>query len=84
MSKYYYFRMETYVAERSEILRGSQKDDEFLNELQQRISELVKQIGSDATWIRLYKYLEPFTRLIYYSFTSIRGKHHFKMRSDQN
>jgi hypothetical protein len=65
--------MQTYIAERSEILRSTQKDDEFIHDLQQQISELVKRIGSDAIWIRFYKYLEPLTRMVYYSVTSIRG-----------
>lgn len=66
--------METYIAERSEILRASQKDDEFLNTLQKQVSDLIKRFGGDATWIRAYKYFEPLTRLIYYGATSLRGK----------
>lgn len=66
--------MQTYIPERSEILRASQKDDEFINEFQQRVSELVKRIGNDALWIKFYKYFEPSSRLIYYCFTSIKGK----------
>lgn len=65
--------METYVAERSEILRASQKDEEFLNTIQTQISELVKRLLGDANWIRLYRYLEPLTRFIYYTVTSLRG-----------
>lgn len=65
--------MQMYIAERSEILRAAQKDDEFLNTLQQQISDLVKRVGNDALWIHFYKYFEPFTRLIYHSATSLRG-----------
>lgn len=65
--------MQTYVAERSEILRGAQKDDEFLNELQQSVSDLLKRVGGDALWIRFYKYLQPATKLLYYGCTSIAG-----------
>jgi hypothetical protein len=65
--------MDTYIAERSEILRSSQKDEEFLNTLQQRISDLIKRFGGDARWIRIYKYFEPLTRLAYYSATSLQG-----------
>jgi peroxin-10 len=63
--------METYLAERSEILRASRKDDEFLDDLQAQISELVKRIGSDAIWIRAYKYFVPATKLIYHMATSL-------------
>lgn len=65
--------METYVAERSEILRASQKDEEFLNTIQTQISESVKRLLGDANWIRLYKYFEPLTRFIYYAVTSLKG-----------
>jgi hypothetical protein len=66
--------MQTYIAERNEILRASQKDEESMNTLQQQVSDLIKHFGGDATWIRAYKYFEPLTRLLYYGATSLLGK----------
>ncbi|CAD5214974.1 unnamed protein product [Bursaphelenchus okinawaensis] len=65
--------MSLFVAERTEILRGERKDEEYIQELYDKISDLVKRIYGDAIWIKAYKWLMPITKVLYYTSTSVKG-----------
>ncbi|KAI6201221.1 hypothetical protein M3Y96_00818600 [Aphelenchoides besseyi] len=60
-------------AEQSEILRASRKDDEFLHMFQLKLSDTIKNLCGDATWIRMYKYLPSMTNLFYHFATTMSG-----------
>lgn len=65
--------MQTYPAERTEILRSERKDEEYIDNLHERISSVTKELAGDVVWIKVYKHLRPISKLIYYGRTSLLG-----------
>ncbi|CAB3402649.1 unnamed protein product [Caenorhabditis bovis] len=58
--------MEMYVAEIGEIVRAQRRDEEFVDEITERLSKVVKVLLGQRRWIRWYPYLHSIASSFYY------------------
>lgn len=62
--------MIVFNAEVADILRSSQRDETFINELNSQIHSILKLCGTNS-YNKYYKYVETVTNIWYYSLTSL-------------
>uniref|UniRef100_A0A1I7TWN5 tryptophan--tRNA ligase n=1 Tax=Caenorhabditis tropicalis TaxID=1561998 RepID=A0A1I7TWN5_9PELO len=65
--------MNTYVAEIGEIVRSHRRDDEYIDEIADRLSKISKELLGQRTWIRWFPYLKTISSVLYYSSTVVIG-----------
>ncbi|CAI5446610.1 unnamed protein product [Caenorhabditis angaria] len=65
--------MNSYVAEIGEIVRAQRRDDEFINEIQEKLSKIFKELVGQRTWIRWFPYFRTISQSLYYSNTILAG-----------
>lgn len=65
--------MNTYVAEIGEIVRAHRRDEEYIEEIAERLSKVSKELLGQRRWIRWYPYLKTVASTLYYSSTVVVG-----------
>lgn len=65
--------MNTYVAEIGEIVRAHRRDEEYIDEIAERLSKVSKELLGQRRWIRWYPYLKTVASTLYYSSTVVLG-----------
>ncbi|CAI2348909.1 unnamed protein product [Caenorhabditis sp. 36 PRJEB53466] len=65
--------MNAYVAEIGEIVRAQRRDEEFIDEIAQRLSKVSKELLGQRTWIRWFPYLKTVASTLYYTSTVVVG-----------
>lgn len=59
-------------AGQAEIIRSSQKDNQFIDEVHLTLSELFRRY-SHTLWIKFDKHLRTFVQIFYYSYHALLG-----------
>ncbi|XP_076320450.1 peroxisome biogenesis factor 10-like isoform X2 [Tachypleus tridentatus] len=57
----------------AEILRSSQKDEQYIQQLQGELAELVQRITGISTWLKWRKELDVLSSLTYFGITTLAG-----------
>ncbi|PIC40250.1 hypothetical protein B9Z55_011656 [Caenorhabditis nigoni] len=65
--------MNTYVAEIGEIVRAQRRDEEYVDEITEKLSKVFKELLGQRRWIRWYPYLKTIASSLYYSSTVVVG-----------
>ncbi|XGW18075.1 hypothetical protein V3C99_002575 [Haemonchus contortus] len=65
--------MQTYAAEIGEMVRAQRRDEEEIDLLQHRISQVIKELLGQRAWIRFFPYLRAVALIAYYSCTTLAG-----------
>ncbi|CAL2037603.1 unnamed protein product [Caenorhabditis brenneri] len=65
--------MNTYVAEIGEIVRSHRRDEEYIDEIADRLSKVSKELLGQRAWIRWFPYLKTIASTLYYSSTVVAG-----------
>ncbi|CCD66656.1 Peroxisome biogenesis factor 10 [Caenorhabditis elegans] len=65
--------MNTYVAEIGEIVRSQRRDEEYIEDITERLSRVSKELLGQRTWIRWFPYLKSIASTLYYTSTVVLG-----------
>ncbi|CAO4371701.1 unnamed protein product [Caenorhabditis nigoni] len=65
--------MNTYVAEIGEVVRAQRRDEEYVDEISEKLSKVSKELLGQRRWIRWYPYLKTIASSLYYSSTVVVG-----------
>jgi len=57
----------------AEVIRASQRDNEFITRLKQDIDEMILEVFGQRVWIRCQEYSQHVSGIIYYTITNLMG-----------